>query len=275
MKLIWITDVSLQVQHDEVKQAFYEEIKVEAENKSVSAILITGNVADAESLHRELDALHAGTGLDVFFVLGNGDFYGSNIRAVKKSLEEKYSDLQNGVLYLSDTTFNLALSEDRYLVGVDGWCDGLAGTIVETDYNSLDNQYILDLVYAQNLGGDDAFLRKRLELSVIDSKALQAKVDAVIRLEPKEIIIATSVPPFKESCIFNGERLTDNFLPYYCNQNMGDMIMIKASQNPDILFTVYCGRMTEANMFKKATNVIVHTGNSGGLSPVIADIIEH
>jgi 3',5'-cyclic AMP phosphodiesterase CpdA len=200
-RLAWATDIHLNFVRGDVRPLI-------AQIRSVSpdAVLITGDIAEAESLERALEALDRALWVPAFIVLGNHDFYGSSLRAVRARVAERCR-ASKWVRYLT-TEGVVALGADTALVGHDGWADGRLGDfassqVVLNDYLSIEELTGLDpaerLARLHKLGDEAAaYFRRHLP------RALDQYTN---------VIVATHVPPYREACFYEGMPSDDAHLP--------------------------------------------------------------
>src|SRR5436190_623439 len=77
-----MTDIHLNFLKPLALRAFYDRVKAE----QPEALLITGDIAESDSVARVLDEMQRHTGAAVYFVLGNHDYYRSSIRTVREEV---------------------------------------------------------------------------------------------------------------------------------------------------------------------------------------------
>src|SRR3990167_506120 len=92
-------------------------------------VFLTGDLSNAKNLVYHLSILEQACERPIYFVLGNHDFYGASIEAVRKTMRE-LTNMSQYLKYLPTTQY-VALSPTTALIGHDGWYDGLYG-----DYKS-------------------------------------------------------------------------------------------------------------------------------------------
>lgn len=120
-RLAWLTDLHLNF----VNPRHVERLSRSVVESGAAAVLLTGDVGEAHDVEIHLEALDAGLGLPIFFVLGNHDFYRGGIARVRTGIAALCARLPR-LVYLTQAGV-MSLSEDTCLIGHDGWADGRLG----------------------------------------------------------------------------------------------------------------------------------------------------
>jgi predicted MPP superfamily phosphohydrolase len=226
--------------------------------------LLGGDIAEAPSLKRWLSFLAERIHLPIFFVLGNHDYYASDVESVRGQMrrlgDERLKWLpETGVAHLDD---GIAL------VGHGGWGDARFGkfdqsNVILTDYIAIRelaerfdhstfrgdfrNQHALK-EELQRLGDDAASsLRQPLQEAVEQSR---------------QIIVLTHVPPFREACWYEGRYSDDHWMPAFTCKAVGDVILEVAEGNPGCNMTVLCGHTHGEGVADILPNLRVYTGDA-------------
>ena len=201
-------------------------------------------------------------GVPIYFVLGNHDFYGGRISAVRELMRQltRKDPARWGWLPVAGV---VPLSERVGLVGVDGWGDGRVGNysgskIELADWRQIEDLKFLDrntrLARLRTLGDESAeTLRKPL-------------AEALGKFS--HVIVLTHVPPFKESCWHEGKISDDEWLPWYTCRATGDLLLSAAEKHPDKQISVYCGHTHGDGVAQIRANLVVHTGAAEYGKPV-------
>ncbi len=113
MRLAWATDVHL----DSVDLPDVEAFCARVRAADVAALLLSGDIAEADSLGRWLTYLDSQLELPIHFVLGNHDYYGSDVTTVRGLV----SSLENPKLSYLPATGPVQLTPEVTLVGHGGW----------------------------------------------------------------------------------------------------------------------------------------------------------
>jgi len=189
----WLTDIHLNFIGRSEAEGLCDAIR----NSGSNAILITGDIATAKNLCRHLDYLANNLKMQIYFVLGNHDFYHSSIKQVRKDVAKVIKTHKN-LIWLSKAGV-IELTPESCLIGHEGFADGRLGDPVGSTVMINDYFYIEELVQptkelrleVQHKLGDEAvaYLSKQL------AKAFK---------HYKHIIVALHVPPFPEACWHEG-----------------------------------------------------------------------
>ena len=233
-------------------------------------MLITGDIAEAPSVSAILREMCNSVKKPIYFVLGNHDYYRSEVDVVKKAMEQLTQD--EILLYWLPYSGHQILDKDIILVGQDGWADGRLGDYHNSRAALNDSRMIVDLFQAKILG-KNKLLEKMQQLADSDALQLKSQLEQAIENQPKKIIILTHVPPFKESALFEGKISNDDCLPYFTSKIIGDVLAQVASENPGILFLVFCGHTHYKALYKPLDNLMVKTGKAEYYRPEIQEVI--
>src|SRR5690606_33132446 len=136
----WCTDVHLDHIEDQDVISFAERI-----NKlSVDGVVLTGDISIAGRLVLHLSLLERVLQVPVYFVLGNHDYWGGEIAAVRKQMRE-LSNLSGFLRYLPTSPYTV-LTPNTAIVGHDGWYDALYGDYENSRFIMRDWHAISDFV---------------------------------------------------------------------------------------------------------------------------------
>ena len=263
MRVVWATDIHLNFLSGEGRDTFYASIR----DHHPDAVFVTGDIAEAPSLHTLLDDMRRAIGVPLYFVLGNHDFYYGSISQVRTGLKD-WCQIQSGLTYLS-TAGLVELSPTTALVGHDGWGDGRYGNYhlspvrlsdqeLIADFQDLDREAVLGTLHA--LGNEAAqYLRERLDEALASYR---------------HVICLTHVPPFKEACWYQGKMGNDDWLPYFACQAVGEVLLHASRERPDCSITVLCGHTHHAGLVQLRPNLRVITGSAEYGAPCIQGVVE-
>ena len=268
MKVSWITDIHLNFLSIEKRKDFYRSI-VETH---CDAIFITGDIADAKTTEIILLELAQTLGFPIYFVLGNHDYYGNSIVTVREEITALSS--QNNLLYWLPEAGPQALINNTVIVGQDGWADGRVGDYHSSHVVLNDSNYIVELFNAK-IQNKQQLLQAMQQLADEDAYALTIQINnAITQYQPKKIIVLTHVPPFRETCLYEGKISSDAFLPFFCSKATGQALSEAANNHPNIAFLVLCGHTHAAAHLNALDNLSVHVGAAEYGRPGIQQIIE-
>ena len=141
--------------------------------------------------------------------------------------------------------------------GVDGFGDARAGNVSTTPVVLNDTRLIEDLLdldpternaRLQALGDADAALAARL----LEQAASMARC----------IVFLTHVPPFSEVVLYDNKPGDPNWLPFFTNVSLGDVLHDFASRHPKHQVLVLCGHTHHAGVVRPLPNLEVHVGHA-------------
>ncbi len=263
--MAWLTDIHLNFIDKNTRQNFYQKII----DIQCDGVLISGDIAEAPCLADILNEMVDSIKKPIYFILGNHDYYGGQIKEVRDALEvlTKTSDQ----LFWLPASGMQKLNDDTILIGQDGWADGRLGDYQNSRVVLNDSRMIADL-FQEKILGKYQLLEKMQQLADSDAIKLQNDLTQAIIQVPKKIIVLTHVPPFKEACLHEGKISGDDWLPYFSSKVMGDILITVSQQNPEIEFLVLCGHThSEANVCYG--NLAIEVGKADYCRPEVQKII--
>jgi len=266
MNIAWLTDIHLNFIDEIARQRFYQEIV----NTQSDGVLISGDIAEAPSLADILYEMANYINKPIYFVLGNHDYYNGQINEIRNAVTALTKE--HDKLFWLPSSGMQKLDNDTFLIGQDGWADGRLGDFQNSQVVLNDSRMIADL-FQEKIIGKYRLLDKMQQLADADAMRLQSDLEQVVSQHPKKIIILTHVPPFKESCLHQGEISGDEWLPYFSSKVMGDVIAKTAKENPRTEFLVLCGHTHSEANYHWSNNLIVEVGKAEYYRPEIQKII--
>ena len=224
MQIVLIADPHLDHVDATKKMAFVDKV-----NTINLPKFILGDISTSRFL---VDDVNLFTG-DIHYVLGNHDFYGSDINSVTRSVlhDKRYMEAYPNVVY-GDTT----------IIGVNGWawCEGY------------DHYFpINDFALIENFKTSPHREKEAMYHSFNSSIVLRSKLGKV---KTKNLIVITHVPLHKDTCFYDGVLQTKEYLPYFYNEMMGYELSQYCTKNPDVNVTTYSGH-THHNASLKIGNL--------------------
>lgn len=267
MKLIWLTDIHLNFLDVNKRKNFYQNLL----KNNADALLITGDIAEAPNLVDILEEMVNDIKKAIYFVLGNHDYYRSQINSVRAAITELTAK-QNYLFWLPAAGIQ-QLDNNTILVGQDGWADGRLGDYYHSDTSLNDSRMIADL-FQQKILGKTQLLEKMQQLADNDAQELNYQLDQAIAKRPEKIIILTHVPPFKEAATYKGKISDDDNLPFFTSKATGDILLNAATENNTIEFLVLCGHTHGKAFYQPLHNLVVKAGKAEYYSPDVQEIID-
>jgi len=203
-------------------------------------LILTGDIADAPLLTIYLEMMANIFDHNIYFVLGNHDFYRGSIKIIRndvKSLCEKYTNLK----YLSAAQSAYWLDQENKIavIGHDGWYDGEFGDYINSRFELNDFQLIGEFIGKEKWDRFSLMQQLASESTYHLARLLEEEIKANKGLT--DIFIVTHVPPYAECCVTRYAENPEFSLPFYSNKTLGDLIRVYSDMHKEIQFTVFCG----------------------------------
>ncbi|MBP3955447.1 metallophosphoesterase [Gemmata sp. G18] len=265
MNLAWLTDIHLNFLRPPAQAAFVAMLA----DTAADAFVLTGDIAEADDVAVHLHAFADRVARPVYFVLGNHDFYRGSIAGVREKVRSLCSVTPN-LHWLPDAGV-VPLTDEACLVGHDGWGDGRFG-----DYHGSD-VLLNDFGLIGEFGGFEEDPNERLaKLHALGDEAAahfrSVLPDALARF--RHVLVATHVPPFRESCWHEGKVSGDDWLPFFSCKAVGDVLFEVMAAAPDRTMTVLCGHTHGYGGVDILPNLRVLTGGAKYGRPEVQRLIE-
>lgn len=272
MKFLWLTDLHF----DSLKQPERESLKGTLAHASLKYLFITGDISISRTILADLEfLLTAAPNTEIYFTLGNHDFWGGEFSKVRKKVK-KFCDRYENIHYLSvqDEPLFIEINGSKVaVIGHEGWNDGGANweaMASKMDYLRIKSFHFRDpdegyfsLHYANEL--NDSMLRKIKRKCISEARLsaenLGSQLQKALR-ETDKVIILTHIPPFRSSCKYNGKLAVNEWLPHYSSQTVGDSIVKTIAQFYDKKVVILCGHTHEEAIDGINDNLRVHVGKA-------------
>jgi predicted phosphohydrolase len=263
LRLGWLTDAHLNFVHPRKRSEFYAQLREE----NLDALLLGGDIGEADSVTAFLSEIADRLRIPIYFVLGNHDFYGGSITAVREAIAREAAASRwlhwlsrNEVIQLTATTA---------LVGHDSWADGRLGDFFRSEVALNDYFLIAEL---RSLQKEERYAK----LNTLGDEAAQFLEARVLEALPRcqKLIVLTHVPPFRESCWHEGRISNDDFLPHFSCRVVGDCLVGIMRSHPDRSMTVLCGHTHSPGLVSILDNLIVRTAGAHYGKPALQGIWE-
>ncbi len=259
MRIVWVTDIHLNFVDDQAQDDWFSSLSAEKPD----AVLIGGDIGEAKSVGDFLLRSAKSVGCPVYFVLGNHDFYGSSIEAVRRELK-LLAESSEALHYLSTAEQPIELTKKIALIGHDGWADGRIGDYMRSLVMMNDYRLIEELC-----GMDKASRWQQLqELGEEAAEHIESQLELALE-QYNEVYLLTHVPPFREACWHEGKLSNDEWIPHFTCAAIGDVLRDTMRRRPDQQLTVFCGHTHGAGTAQPLPNVRVETGAAEYGSPGI------
>ncbi len=222
-------------------------------NCAGDALLITGDISEGDDVVFELRRLVETLDQEIYFVLGNHDFYQSSIGLTRQRVIGLCRE-DPRLHFLTDSQ-PIEISSNVYLVGDDGWGDATQGDYCGSPVRLNDFQLIEDFRTAAPEKWQE-MLRYQGQASA--ERLAQKLFD--IPMGTAQVLVLTHVPPFRESCWYQGHTTDDWWAPFFVCGAIGDVLKRFAEARPETKLTTLCGHTHHAGMATMAANHTVYTG---------------
>ncbi len=259
----WLTDVHLNFVNLPAREAFAERLAADR----LHGLLITGDISEADDVAWQLQQLSHEAACPVYFVLGNHDFYRGSIARVRKTMEDLCT--QHSHLHYLTGRSPIRLSDQWILCGDDGWADARVGNFYRSNVRMNDFRLIEELTELDSRARC-RFLRREGTASAL---RLGRQLAAAASLSDR-IVVLTHIPPFRESCWYDGGHSDDNWAPFFVCHAVGWILQRFCRLHPQHEVLVLCGHTHHAGRSRIAQNLTVWTGAAEYGSPRMSQIIE-
>ena len=262
MRLAWLTDIHLEF----AAAAGIETLLEEIADARPDVVLLGGDIGKAASVMGYLRRLAKGR-RPWYFVLGNHDFYGGSIAALRAEAARLTID-HDRLLWLSGSGI-VPLTPKTALIGHDGWGDGGFGNAATTKVMLNDFMMIDELrtpSHEQRM--------ERLGLLGQEAATHLASLLPGALAQYEHVVVLTHVPPFAEAAWHDGRQSNADWLPYFACRAAGDTLRSAMALQPGRRMTVLCGHTHGAGECSPLPNLTVLTGGAEYGQPHLQRVIE-
>ena len=266
MRLTWMTDIHFNFCGTQQIETFLHEVKAEKPD----AVLITGDIGESHSLVDYLIRIGDTLAVPVYFVLGNHDYYHSNIANVRRIIK-RVCELHPDLVYLTQEKV-IQLTPEIALIGHDGWSDGRYGDFFRSGIALNDYSLIQDLAGAAD---KTALLHQLHKLGNETARHLR-DVLTLAQSKYQKIFVMLHPPPFQQAIWYEDKTPGDDdeYLPHFGCKAAGDVLLEFASNHTDNEFIVLCGHTHGAGEAQILPNLRVLTGGAVYREPEIQRTFE-
>lgn len=258
----WTTDVHLNFVNLPQWDAFVSSI----ERANLDALLLTGDISEAEDVVWQLERLAAHLPCAVYFVLGNHDFYRGSIQKVRDVVHET-ARTNRKLFYLTGAAAQ-PIHAEWAICGDDGWADAKVGNYFRSPIRMNDFRLISEIIPLDSVARY-RFLRRQGAASAV-RLASQLRQAATLA---RRILVLTHIPPFREACWYEHQHSNDDWAPFFICRSVGWVLERFCRAHPEHEVLVLCGHTHHAGRSKMAPNLSVWTGRATyGTPELIATI---
>jgi len=277
MRLAWLTDIHLNFLKPEELGAFIAHVM----GQQPDAVLITGDIAEAPNLEAYLMLFEDSMKKFmphclIYYVLGNHDFYRSDIKTVRSGME--MLTIETDQLVWLQSAGVVELTPDVALVGHDGWCDARHGNFNRSivrmgDFHGAPEQGFPHALIHDFIGLAHFELRTKLEKLGDEAGSYIRKFLPLAMEKYSHVIVMTHIPPFREVSTYRGAISDDNWAPFFTCKAFGDALLDVCPEYPDSEVTVLCGHTHSSAHARPLENLNVYAGHARYSKPTIQKIL--
>lgn len=258
--LAWATDLHFDAADEGAIETFCDALN----DAHPNAVLLGGDYTMFDDLEETLRCIGSRVSADVYFVLGNHDYYGGCVEEVRQCA----SDLRSEDVHWLPAARCVELSPKIGLVGHGGWGDGRLGNlanspVILTDYLAISD--LADVIDRDDLLSGfrkkEALARKLAELGDDAADSLCPHLQEAMEQYP-QVIVLTHVPPFREACWYADGISNDDYLPGFTCASMGQVILDCAQVHSECDITVLCGHTHGSGFVRLLPNLCAYTSQA-------------
>ncbi|NUQ65160.1 MAG: metallophosphoesterase [Pirellulales bacterium] len=267
MRLAWLTDIHLNFVDDGGRARFWESVRPLAD-----AVVISGDIAESPTITSHLGEMERSLAMPIYFVLGNHDFYRGSIARTRDAVAE-VARRSKHLVYLTEAGV-VELTPNTALVGHDGWADARLGDFERSEVVLNDYLLIEELAQRWNLGLDKPALRDALHgLGDEAARHIAAVLDEAFA-RYRRVVLATHVPPFRETAWHEGRLSNDEWLPHFSSRAAGNAMVAALAARPQSELLVLCGHTHSGGEAEILTNLRVLTGKARYRHPAVERVLQ-
>ena len=266
MRLTWLSDVHLEVVEDADRKALWRRVAAETPD----AVLLTGDISQANELEQHLREIESALTCPVYFVLGNHDYLARSVAGTRA--EMRRITAESATLRWLPAVGVVELTPRVGLLGHGCWGDGRYGdyrnsTVFFNEFFCV--REFLDLIGGSLTSGVDPFCEDvrgaRLELlnRLGDEAAAFIRRHLLLALDRyEEAILLTHVPPFEESRWHGGEWVNSDSLPHMGCKAVGDVLEEIMAAHPSRWLRVLSGHTHRGGQLQVLPNLTLQVGST-------------
>jgi 3',5'-cyclic-AMP phosphodiesterase len=262
MRIAWLTDPHL----NHCSLPAWERLMQKVAQSQCDLLVVTGDISEGDDVVFQLQRLADTINRPIFFVLGNHDFYQSSIESTRNDIGAITQ--QHPLLHYLNDEGVISLTSTVALVGEDGWGDATEGDYLRSIVLLNDFRLIDDFRNTPQATWQSALH----DLGRLAANRLRSKLEEACQSH-SSILIATHVPPFRESCWYEGHTTDDHWAPFFVCGQTGKVIRSLATKYPLVDFQVICGHTHHSGIANLLPNLTITTGPAVYGKPDVTGLI--
>ena len=263
MRLAWATDIHLNFLATPDRRQFLDSI-----NGQADALVVTGDIAESNSLGEILRQVSLVLDMPVYFVVGNHDFYRGSVAGTRADVAEMIRGSEK-LVYLTQAGV-VELTPNAALVGHDGWADARLGDFDGSEVILNDFLLIEELRHwRDHYTLDKPALRAALQVLGDEAAGHMGRILPSAAKRYSQIVVATHVPPFREAAWHQGQPSGDDYLPFFSCKAVGDVLLEAARSYPCRQILALCGHTHSGGEVQVLENLRGLTGAAEYAQPRI------
>ncbi len=262
-RMVWLTDIHLNFLRLHHFDGFFAKII----KQQPDFLVISGDISQSNTLAHHLKWLEMRVKVPIYFVLGNHDYYRAGFASVHDAVN-KLCEKSEHLVWLNEAGV-ITLAPGVGLIGHDSWADARMGDYATSEVMLNDYIQIDDFI------GLDKEARRR-KLNMLGDTAADYFREILPRAlaTHEHVYVVTHIPPYRESCWHDGAATSEDFLPHYSCQAVGEALREVMATRPDRRITVLCGHTHGASQACVLDNLIVMTGGAEYGKPDVQQVFE-
>lgn len=284
-RLAWATDLHLD--HTTTKPRIFDAFCKSVVDAKADALVITGDIAEAHDFAAWLRKIKAAIDIQLFFVLGNHDRWGSSFEKADAEAWELTASSQDKTSIDWLTMYQpVRLTDTVALVGHDGWydCNGLAAPVrtLMNDWTQIEEFRTPALPpggWAMPRIDIAHICRTSFAIAKKAGKELQDNCVEAFKAGYGTVVVATHVPPFPETSFLTyslKKRAPSppETLPLYSSEAIGCRLRAVAEAWPDREMIVLSGHAHCQVTMQVAPNISARVGFGQYGNARLSDVLE-
>lgn len=255
MKYLWLSDLHLDRYDLAKKDNFIKKLNSE----KADGIFISGDLAEGDELIENLDYFFKNIYTNIFFVLGNHEFYFSNRQDIFLKIKELCGKYKH--IYWLTQELYFALSDKVCLIGEDSWYDDYYG-------NNNVKSFFWDWAAIKDFHSFSSLLHGKQVFKTWAQRAANSLEKKLLKTlnHFDTVFFVTHFPPYEE-CAPSAPKYSPEQREFWAGFDIsgivGQVIDKIIQQHPTKKIIVLCGHVHYKNTYVRNNNIEVRTAKNG------------